>query len=426
VGVSTTRAVLVLAALALASAGLLAIASRAPASLRNMRPGPGATDPSLGASFDDEMIERHGAFRRTAYASLILSIVVQIAALLILARGPIGRLVDAVGGLRGGWAVHALVVGGATAIMLTLVLLPLGFVQGYVVQHAWGLSTQDVGGWLLDRARSGAVRAVMGGVAAVAFFGVARWQPRTWWLLGWGVFTALTAALTFLWPVVVAPLFNRFTPVEDGPLRNRVLGLAREAGVTVGEVFVIDASRRSTIENAYVAGLGSSKRIVLFDTLVSSGDIDETAFIVAHELGHQVENHVVKSVALTSAGLLIGFGVLYALGRAGGIWAWAGAGGVSDLRAVPLLLLFVLVANLLSLPVENTISRAHEARADEIAVELTHDPDTGVSVFRRLAFANLADLRPAPMVVWALFSHPPIPERIRSLLAAADRAPDRT
>lgn len=269
------------------------------------------------------------------------------------------------------------------------------------------------------------VRAVMGGVAAVAFFGVVRWQPRSWWLLGWGVFTALTAALTFLWPLIVAPLFNKFTPVEEGPLRSRVLDLAREAGVDVGEVFVIDASRRSTIENAYVAGLGSSKRIVLYDTLVSSGDLDETALIVAHELGHEVENHVVKNIALTSAGLLVGFGVLYALGGAGGIWSWAGARGISDLRAIPLLLLFVLVANLLSLPVENTISRAHEARADEIAVELTQDVEAAVGVFRRLAFGNLADLRPAPIVVWALFSHPPIPERIHSLMAAADRGSDR-
>lgn len=403
------------AILSLTAAGILALASRTPAAIRDAEPAPGATDPSLGSSFDGATIERHGAFRRSAYASLGLTIVLQIAGLVILARGPAARLVDVIERIPGGWAVHAFITGALIAIALTLLMLPLSYVQGYVVQHAWGLSTQDVGGWLVDRVRTGAIRAVIGGVVALAFFGVVRWQPRTWWLLGWAVFTALSAALAFLWPLVIAPLFNRFTPLERGPLRDRVLELAEGGGVDVGQVFVIDASRRSTIENAYVAGFGGSKRIVLYDTLVAAGDLDETSFIVAHELGHQVENHVYKNVALTSAGLLAGFAVLYLLARSAAPWSWAGAEGISDLRALPVLLLFVLAANLVSLPVENSISRSHETRADEIAVALTQDPATATRVFRRLAFANLADLRPPDAVVWALFSHPPIPERIEHL-----------
>jgi STE24 endopeptidase len=412
---SLSRAVLVAAVMSLAAAGILALASRTPAAIRDAEPASGATDSSLGSSFDRATIERHGAFRRSTYASLGLTIALQIAGLVILARGPAARLVDAVERVPGGWAVHAFITGALLAIALTLILLPVAYVQGYVVQHAWGLSTQDAGGWLVDRARTGAIRAVIGGVTALAFFAVVRWQPRTWWLLGWAVFTALSAALAFLWPLVIAPLFNRFTPLEPGPLRGRVLELADEAGVDVGEVFVIDASRRSTIENAYVAGFGGSKRIVLYDTLVAAGDLDETSFIVAHELGHQVENHVYKNVALTSAGLFAGFAVLYLLARSAGLWAWAGAEGISDLRALPVLLLFLLAANLVSLPLENSISRSHETRADEIAVALTHDPATATRVFRRLAFANLADLRPPGAVAWALFSHPPIPQRIEHL-----------
>jgi STE24 endopeptidase len=411
--------VIVLTFLALASAGVLALVSRAPASLRDVDRDVESTDPSLGAHFDDRVIERHGAFRKSAYASLALGIAVQIAALVILMRGPAARLVDAIERWPGGWALHAFLAGALLAVVLTLVLLPLNFVQGYVVQHAWHLSTQDIVGWVGDRVRSAGVRAVFGGVAALAFFGIVRWQPRTWWLVGWAVFTALSAALAFLWPLMVAPLFNRFTVLEPGPTRARVLELAADAGVDVGEVYVIDASRRSTVENAYVAGFGSSKRVVLYDTLLEAGDLDETSFIVAHELGHQVEDHVYKNVALTAAGLFVGFGVLYLLARNGSVWAWAGASGISDLRALPVLLLFVLIANLLSLPIENTISRAHERKADEIALELTHDPDTAVRVFRRLAFANLADLRPPAVVEWALFSHPSIPDRIRAAMARA-------
>ena len=415
---TTSRAVVTLTLLALASACVLALLSRAPASLRDVDRDAAATDPSLGAHFDDQVIKRHGAFRRSAYASLALGIVVQITALVILMRGPAARLVGAIESWPGGWAVHAFVVGALLATALTLMLLPISFIQGYVVQHAWHLSTQDVAGWVGDRLRSGAVRAVLGGVAALAFFGVVRWQPRTWWLVGWAVFTALSAALTFLWPLVIAPLFNRFTVLEPGPTRARVLELASDAGVDVGEVYVIDASRRSTVENAYVAGIGSSKRVVLYDTLLQAGDLDETSFIVAHELGHQVEDHVYKNVALTAVGLFVGFGVLYLLAGNGSIWEQAGASGISDLRALPVLLLFVLIANLISLPIESTISRAHERQADAIALDLTHDPDTAVRVFRRLAFANLADLRPPPIVEWALFSHPPIPDRIRAAMAA--------
>jgi STE24 endopeptidase len=416
---TTSRAVIILTVLALGSACVLALLSRAPASVRDVERDPAATDPSHGARFEPRDIERHGAFRESAYAALAINIALQIAALVILMRGPGARLIDAIERWPGGWALHAFVAGALLAIVLTLVALPINFVQGYVVQHAWGLSTQDIGGWFGDRARTAAVRAVLGGVTSLAFFGVVRWQPRTWWLVGWVVFTALSAVLTFLWPLVIAPLFNRFTPLEAGPVRNRVLELASDAGVDVGEVYVIDASRRSTIENAYVAGFGSSKRVVLYDTLLDAGDLDETSFIVAHELGHQVENHVYKNVALTAAGLFVGFGVLYLLARTSWVWEWAGAGSIADLRALPALLLFVLIANLIALPIENTISRSHERRADEIAIELTGDPDTAVMVFRRLAFANLADLRPPPIVEWALFSHPSIPDRIRAVMETA-------
>src|ERR671919_1980121 len=317
----------------------------------------------------------------------------------------------------GGWAVRAALFGALVSVVLAISAIPLGYVFGYVVQHAWGLSTQDLSEWLTDRARTTAISAGIAAIAAVVFFGVVRWQPRTWWLWGWAAFTLLTAAMSFLWPVLIAPLFNRFTPLPDGPLRTRVVTLGREAGVDVGEVYVIDASKRSSIENAYVAGLGSTKQMVLFDTLIEADDEDATAFVVAHELGHQVESHVLKNVGIASAGMLIGFGALAWLAGRPGVTSWAGASGTSDLRILPAILLFVLLANLVALPVQNLMSRRFEARADEIALELTGDPATATRVFRRLAFANLADLKPPQPVVTMLFTHPPIVSRINSATA---------
>jgi STE24 endopeptidase len=414
---------LVLAAAALAGAAILALVSRAPAELRNARPGPDATDPANGAAFTDRQVARHGAYRRGAYAALLLGAGLQVTALVVLARGPLRGLVDALERMPGGWLSTAALTSVAVIAVLAIVTLPLAFVNGYVVQHAWGLSTQRPPAWFIDRARGLAIGAVIGAISAIAFFGAVRWQPRTWWVWGWIAFSTLSALLVYLWPVVIAPLFNRFEPLENGPLRHRLLALARSADVDVGEAYVVDASKRSTVENAYVAGLGNSKQLVLYDTLVKGADDDETAFVVAHELGHQVEHHVLKTVAITTAGLFVGFAVLGWLAGKNGLWAWAGAGGVGDARAIPILLLFAIGANVVSLPIESAVSRSFERRADEIALRLTNDSETAVRVFRRLAFSNLSDLRPPGIVVWALFSHPPVVDRIRLALARARPGP---
>jgi STE24 endopeptidase len=420
---SWARAAVILAVLSLAAAVLLALLSRTPAEVRRAGPGPNATEPARGAGFSDAQIARHGAYQKARYGALLLSLVLHVVTLVILARGLLGRLVELFERVPGGWWSTTALSGITVIVVLALVTLPLAFVRGYVVQHAWGLSTQSWVAWFVDRGRGLAVSSVIGVIAAIAFFGVVRWQPRTWWVWGWLAFAGLSALLAYLWPIVIAPLFNKFEPLEGGPLRDRVVALAQSAEVDVGEVFVVDASKRSTMENAYVAGLGNSKQLVLYDTLVRAGDEDETAFVVAHELGHQVERHVVKNVLLTTCGLFVGFAVLAWLAGRTGAWAWAGADGIGDVRAIPILLLFAIGANVVVLPIESAIARSFERRADQIALRLTDDRDTAVRVFRRLAFSNLSDLKPPAAAVWALFSHPPVADRIRLALAHGGRGP---
>ena len=419
---TTTRAVLVIVALSLVAAGVAALASRAPAELRRAEPAPDATDPSLGASFTTQQVERHDAYRRGGYVGFAAALVLEIAVLLVLARGPLRAVVDAVQRLPGGWVTQAIVAASFVALVAWAAQIPLGYVRGYVVQHDWGLSTQDAAAWFVDRLRGLLVAGVTAIVGALVFFGLVRWQPQRWWLLGWAGFTALTALMFFLYPVLVAPLFNRFTPLEDPDLANRIKQIAGDVGIEVDEVLVADASRRSTVENAYVAGLGPTKQVVLYDTLLGAGDNSETLYVVAHELGHQAENHILKNLALSSGGLIIGFAALAALARSG-IWSWAGADGVRDPVALPLLLVFATVAGLVLLPVQNSISRRFEARADEIALELTQDPGTAIKVHRRLAFSNLADLTPPPAAVWLLYSHPPVKDRIGAVMAEMRPAP---
>jgi STE24 endopeptidase len=210
--------------------------------------------------------------------------------------------------------------------------------------------------------------------------------------------------------------------VPDESLRNDIVALADEAGISVDEVVVADASRRTTAENAYVGGLGATKRVVLFDTLLENDNRGETLFVVAHELGHEKENHVLKGIALASAGLLVGFGALAWLASRDWFFSWAGASGVRDLRGLPVLLLFLALVGLAALPIENVFSRSFERRSDEIAIDLTGNPESGVGLFRRLAFTNIADLRPPDIAVGVLFTHPPIPERIESLLTGESDA----
>ena len=420
---SSLKALAIVGLISCASAALVGLASRAPAEVRVADPRREASDPDLGAEFSDAQIARHGIYRQAGYLGLLLGVILEITVLVVLARGPLGRLVTSIEKWPGGLLVHALAVGASVAIITTLAALPLSFVRGYVIPKAWGLSTQNVAGWLSDLGKGLGLGAVMAAIAALAFFSVVRWQPRSWWLFGWAAFTALSALLVWLYPIAIAPLFNNFTPLRDPALTERIKGLASDAGVNVDEVLIADASRRTTGENAYVAGLGPSKQVVLYDTLLRAGNEDETAFVVAHELGHQRENHVVKSLLISSLGLLAGFAVLKMLSSRAGLWDWGGASGVGDLRAIPILLLFALVAGLLTLPIQNTVSRSFEAKADDIALELTDDPDTAIRSFRRLALSNLADLRPPRLAVIWLFSHPPTADRIEEAMAATPGTP---
>ncbi len=408
-----------LALFACASAAAVALVSRTPAEVRLDAPGPDAADPSRRAQFSDAEIHRHAAFRGPGYLSFVLGIALEVAFLVVLARGGMDALVRIAGRAPGPWPLEAAAVGAAIVVLNTLLTLPLGYVRGYAIPRAWGLSTQSFGGWISDAFRSLAVGAVISGLVAVIFFAVVRWQPRTWWLWGWGAFTLLTVVLVFLYPVIITPLFNKFTALTDRSLVERVSDLAERSGIQIDEVLVADASRRTTAENAYVAGIGSSKRLVVYDTLLASGSEDETTLVVAHELGHRVEDHIWKNLVLSSTGLFAGFAALAWLANRGSVWEWAGASGVSDLRAVPVLLLFALGAQLVTLPIENSISRRFEASADAIALDLTNDPQTAVRVWRRLAYSNIADLDPPVPLVWALYTHPPTAQRIQAALARA-------
>ncbi|MSW63648.1 MAG: M48 family metalloprotease, partial [Actinobacteria bacterium] len=246
----------------------------------------------------------------------------------------------------------------------------------------------------------------------VLLVAVARRAPRTWWAwVGVGA-AGLVVAGSFLYPVVIEPAFNDFTSLPAGPLRTDLLDLAAANGTPVQDVLVADASRRTTALNAYVSGFGSTRRIVVYDTLLDQLPDDQIESIAAHELGHVATDDVLTGTLVGALGAGAGVALLGWLLGSAPLLRRAGAEGPGDPRVVPLVLLLVAVGTLLSTPVQNGVSRQLEARADQHSLDLTEDPDAFAAVMRRLAVANLNQPDPPAAWQWFFGSHPTTAQRV--------------
>jgi STE24 endopeptidase len=347
----------------------------------------------------------HRALRPWAYASLALGLVV--AGVLALTRAG-ARLVALV---PGHWTLKT--VGGTALVFLvgSLLTLPLDLRSESVLRE-YGLSSQTWAGWFDDRARSFAVGLVTTSLVLLPLLALARRMPTRWWATGGLVAAVLVVAGSFLYPVLVEPVFNKFTPMPAGPTRTALLELADRDHVPVKDVLVADASRRTTALNAYVSGFGSTRRIVVYDTLLKDASEKELELVVAHELGHAKEQDVLHGTVIGAFGAVAGICALYLLLSWEPLLRRAGADGPGDPRVVPLVLFLGVLAPLLLSPLTNLVSRHIEARADVHSLELTHDVPTFVSSEQRLAVKNLSDLEPGPLVYALFFTHPSSPERI--------------
>ena len=311
--------------------------------------------------------------------------------------------------LRTGLAAECVLVGAA----LALAQLPMAYYRGFVLEHQLGLSTQSAGSWLGDQALEAALGLAILVVAVQVAHALQLWSPRRWWLWSWAALTAGIFVFFFLHPVLIAPLFNSYRPLAPGPLRDGCTRIAREAGIPVSEVFVVDASRRTKRYNAFFTGVGATRTIALHDTLVDGMTTPETLAVVGHEAGHWVHQHLMRGLAIASA-CIFGFLALAARPALLGTWPLARPGALA--RAAFL----VLACELAFVPVESTLSRAMEAQADAAGLTLSRDPDATVRMLVALARSNVSNLLPHPLLRAALYTHPPIPERIRMALAARE------
>jgi STE24 endopeptidase len=322
------------------------------------------------------------------------------------------------------WWARGLACSLCVLALAAAVRLPIAFWAGYLHEHAWALSTQSLGGWSLDRLKGLAISLLFSTGALLALLATARAWP-----VAWPAIVAVAAAfvvltLSFIAPVVLEPLFSRFAPLVDRELADSLQTLAARAGVPVRRILVVDASRRTHKLNAYVSGLGRTRRLVLFDTLLAAASPQELHLVVAHELGHRRARHVAKATLL---------GMLAAAAFVAGLWAFLrwpalrsalAVTGASDPRIVPFVLLLGSALGLLASPLGASLSRRWERQADAFSLELTRDPETFESTHRRLVLVNLADLAPPRLLYLTSFTHPTPSERIAA--ARALQHPART
>ncbi len=302
---------------------------------------------------------------------------------------------------------------GPTAVVVVLAVVACGLIGRVatlpfaVALHRLrldaGLSTQSWAGWARDVSVSELVTAVPTALGMLLVVVAARRWRRAWPAVVGVVLAGFVVLGAFVYPLVVEPLFNRFEPLPDGALRAEVLALADREGVSVEEVLVADASRRTTTLNAYVSGFGATKRVVLYDTLVRDAPAEETLSVVAHELAHARHDDPLIGIGLGVAGSLLAVGVL---GTA------VGTARAVDRRRVPLFLALVAVATVVSAPVQSGISRQVEWRADAEALAATGDPQGFVQLRRRLAVRSLADPAPPAWSQWVFGTHPTALERL--------------
>lgn len=301
-----------------------------------------------------------------------------------------------------------------------LIDLPFHFYQGYLRLHAYGLSNQSLGRWLGNGLKALGVSMVAGILFAWVPFALVSRAPKRWWLYLTVLAVPFLFGVMLVKPVWVDPLFNSFGPMKDKALEADILRLAARAGIEGSRVFEVDKSRDTRAVNAYVTGFLGTKRIVLWDTLVSRLDEPELLFVMGHEMGHYALGHVVRSILLSSVVILAS---LFFVDRAAR-WAIARWGAppakpsrfgfdrLSDVAATPLILMLMHVAALGLAPVVNTYSRYQEFEADRFALELTRTNHSGATAFVKLQEENLSNPRPGLFYKTFRATHPSIGERI--------------
>ena len=304
----------------------------------------------------------------------------------------------------------------------TLLFLIIAFVVGFPtsyygfhLEHEFELSNQTFFQWFGEELLSLLVMAIIALIAVEGIYLALKKAPRTWWISVSVVFIGFAVVLVNLAPVLIMPLFNVYTPLPEGELRERLVSLSHRANVEVEDIFTVDMSKQTKKANAMFTGLGNSKRIVLGDNLVDEFTTDQVEVVIAHEMGHNLMHHIWQGILFSAIMATIGFLMIHLSGPKI-IKRWRNRlkiDSMADVASLPLILLIFSLYGLVTMPIFPAVSRHMERQADRFALEMTQNREAFISAMDELAYMNLSDPNPSPIIEFLLYDHPPISKRIQ-------------
>jgi len=365
---------------------------------------------------DQEKLKKISAYTvDSAGFGIISSLANQAFFLVILLSGFLPWLVKNIHQWGFGMIFGGLVFFASLSVLTNLLRIPFSLYGTFVIEDRYGFNANTFRVWVNDLLKSLALSALLGGLLLWLFLTLVIRGGNAWWVWAWILMGAFELLMIWLYPVIIAPLFNKFEPIANNELEVQIRTLMEKAGLRAKGVFRMDASKRSKHTNAYFTGIGKSKRIVLFDTLLEAHTGEEILAVLAHELGHWKKKHVHKQLILAEILSLAGFYVAAKLLD----WPlmYQTFGSPEPIPYVGLFLMGALFSPLgyFAQPLASAISRKFEREADDYTLTLIQRAGPMVSALKRLAADNLANLTPHPMYAWFYYSHPPLVERIERL-----------
>lgn len=294
--------------------------------------------------------------------------------------------------------------------------IPFSLYSTFGIEKKYGFSTITPTLWAQDFLKNFLVSSILILFLLIPFFSLIHYTETMWWFWAWIFFALFQLFILWLYPVVIAPLFNKYEPIRDETLKNRIVEMAEKAGVRTKGIFQVDAGKRSRHSNAYFTGIGKTKRIVLFDTLIASHSAEEIVSVLAHEIGHWKKKHVLKQLLFMEIISFLAFYLTYRLAAWPLLYETFGFTRNTSYAGILLAVILLKPAAFFLNPVGSLISRKHEKEADDFAFSLIGQTRSLVDALKQLAKDNLSNLYPHPLYVWFYYSHPPLTERIERLI----------
>jgi STE24 endopeptidase len=341
--------------------------------------------------------------------------------LVILLSGFLPWLVKTINQWHYGQIVSGLIFFAALSIFANLLRIPFGLYEAFVIEERYGFNVMNFKVWVSDLFKSIVIGAIMGGLLLGLLLALVIYGGNVWWIWAWMLVGGFELLLLWLYPVVILPLFNKFDPIENIGLENRIRTLMEKVGLRAKGIFKMDASKRSKHTNAFFVGLGRTKRIVLFDTLLASHAEEEIVAVLAHEAGHWKKKHILRMLVPLEILSFVSFYAVAKLLNWPLIYQTFGFQESNIYVGLFLIGTFISLLGFFAEPLESAISRRFEREADDFALDLVRTGEPMTSALKRLAADNLANLSPHPLYAWFYYSHPPLVERIERLTPSDKR-----